>query len=79
MRHMALANITILSREVLKMTGRAKLDKEVSLYIKLYCYGAAQILCDWIQGNIQVSMEELTNMPEKSLPLPVSNYINETK
>ena len=75
-RHMALANTTILSREVIKMTGRAELDKEVSLYIQLYCHGAAQILCDWIQGNIQVSMEELTNMPEKSLPLPVSNYIS---
>ena len=64
-----------LSKYVLNTSGMKKLDKQTDLYVRIYCHGTTDMICDWIMGVFDVTPEELTEIMENSLPFPLHRYL----
>lgn len=56
-------------------------DNLIDICLKLYCYGTVEITCDWILGKVKMSVDELVEVYEMSLPEPLHHYclLNERK
>lgn len=63
------------SAYIQRCTGRDKLDSKMELYIRLYCMGTACLSAEWIQGDTKATLEELAEVWENSLPLPMRPYM----
>lgn len=77
-RCMAEVNVELLSHEIAKSTG-GKISMEIENYIKIYCYGTVQFICEWIMGGLKVKPEEMAKICEKALPQPLSEFLYEVR
>ena len=74
-RYMSEINYDALRQHVLKVSGKEELPESVTMYIRLYCLGTVSLACEWILGKYQASSEELSEVFENSLPLPLHPYL----
>ena len=45
------------------------------MYSRTYCFGMVCLTCEWILGKYEATAEELAEILENSLPLPLRNYL----
>lgn len=60
---------------ILKVAPENKIDVMTEMYIREYCYGTVHLTCEWILGNYQVSLKELTQEYINTLPVPLTQYL----
>ncbi len=74
-RYMSAANTEHLSGCIRQINGLDKFDDDLMIYIQTYCYGTAQIACEWILGNVKPNGQHLAEIFEKALPEPLKEYL----
>ena len=52
-----------------------KLDKKTELCLRLYCYSTAQLICEWILGKHKLKLDELVDIFDISMPVPLKKYL----
>ena len=60
---------------ILKSAGADRLDEKTEMYIRLYCQGTVALTGEWILGKYGVEQEELVEIYEKALPMPLQQYL----
>ena len=60
---------------VLAASEGKDLDVKTEIYVRTYCQGTADLICDWIMGVYDISPEELAEVFEKCLPQPLHQYL----
>lgn len=60
---------------ILKSAGADRLDEKTEMYIRLYCQGTVALTGEWILGKYGVETEELVEIYEKALPMPLQQYL----
>ncbi len=73
--YMSDINSSELTRFILRVTGKKSLDQKTEMYVRLYCMGTVSLTCEWVLGRYDVTAEELAEVYEKSLPLPLHPYL----
>lgn len=68
-------HFTVLEKRILDTSGKEELDIKTEMYVKTYCQGTVELICDWIMGVYDVSPEELAQVFEDCLPLPLHKYL----
>lgn len=74
-RYMIDINYDILEKYILQSAKKTVLDKQIKLYIRIYCIGTVNLTCEWILGKYKLSPEELADIYLNSLPLPLHPYL----
>jgi len=74
-RYMKQIHIEFMSKSVLVASGLNELDIKTELYIRTYCQGTVDLGCDWILGAYQMTHEELAQVFEDCLPVPLQKYL----
>lgn len=59
------------SAYIKKSAGVNSLDAKMAMYIRLYCLGTVCLYAEWILGKMEATPEELAEVCENSLPLPM--------
>lgn len=62
---------------VLLKSGMKALDVKTEMYVRTYCQGTTDLTCDWIMGAYDVTPEELAEVYENCLPVPLQRYLLE--
>ena len=75
LRQFSLANIRHLTKCILKLFSVNKLDPDMEIYINIYCYGAGQILCEWLLGRIVCDEDHMAELFDKALPIPLRRIL----
>ena len=70
-------NSRSLQNTLMKITGKTSLDHLTNAYIRLYSAGTVQLTCEWIMGVHPVSIEQLAEIYEFSLPEPLRQLLAE--
>ncbi len=60
-----------LSSLIRRTAGIRQLDPKTDMYIRLYCMGTVCLSCEWILDRFTATPEELAEIFENSLPLPL--------
>lgn len=74
-RYIAVTNIEILGKEIMRNTGKDELDKDIKILIHIYCYGIVETVCKWILGWIKASPDDMDRIFEASLPDALRKYL----
>ena len=74
-RYMSEANIEHLSKFILKQSGQKQLDDDTAIYVRVYCSGTVQTVCEWIMDRIQCDPDHLADLFEQSLPSPLKELL----
>ena len=74
-RYMKQVHFESLSKCVLRASGMEELDIKTRMYVRTYCQGTVDLICDWIMGAYDVGPEELAEVFEKCLPEPLHQYL----
>lgn len=74
-RYMSEINIEKMASLIIELSANKCLDKQTEGCIRLYCMGTVAMTCEWILGKLDVTVEELTEIYEKSLPEPLRRYL----
>ena len=74
-RYLSEANTKHLTRCILKLTGKKELDADTEIYVRVYCYGTVQTVCDWMLDRIDPDIRHLSELFEESLPEPLKAYL----
>lgn len=74
-RYMKELHFDSLSKCVLDVSGETELDVKTEMYVRTYCQGTVDLICDWIMGTYQVTPEELAEVFENCLPVPLHKYL----
>lgn len=74
-RYMKQLHFDSLRKCVLDASGAAELDVKTEMYVRTYCQGTADLICDWIMGAYDVGPEELAEVFENCLPQPLHLYL----
>lgn len=74
-QHMVEINIANVNTYISKKFSVSKLDKTTTLCLRLYCYSTAQLVCEWILGKHKLTIEELVEIFEISIPTPLKQYL----
>lgn len=73
--YMTEANYKELKRFILKNNGNRELDKKTQMYARLYCMGTVCLTCEWILEKFEATPEEMAEIYENSLPVPLHPYL----
>ena len=74
-RHMTEANIKLFSKCILQSAGMKELDPDTGVYVRLYCYGTVQVMCEWIMGKMECDGPHLAALFEGALPEPLRRFL----
>ena len=74
-RYMKQIHFESLRKCVLDASGEEKLDVKTEMYVRTYCQGTVDLICDWVMGIYDVSPEELAEVFENCLPLPRHRFL----
>ena len=74
-RYMKECHFDSLRKCVLDASGQEKLDVETEMYVRTYCQGTVDLICDWVMGKYDVSPEVLAEVFENCLPIPLHKYL----
>ena len=73
--YMTEINYDALKKHILAVSGMDSLDEQTDMYVRVYCMGTVSLTCEWIFGRYQTTPEELAEVFEKSLPVPLHKYL----
>lgn len=73
--YMVEIHVTNISSYIFKKFGMSKLDKKTELCLRLYCYSSAQLVCEWILGKHKLTLEELVDIFDISMPVLLKKYL----
>jgi len=76
-RNMKKIHFEMIRKFLSNVSETEKLPEEIEMYIKIYSCGATELTCDWILGKYSVSAEELAEIFERALPLPIRQILEE--
>lgn len=74
-RYMTEINCDALEKYILSVNGDQKLTHEEMMYVKIYCHGLVGLACEWIQGEIDTTLEEIAEVYEQTIPEPLKKYL----
>ena len=74
-RYMAEINFDALKGLILKTSGREALDRRLDMCVRVYVLGTVSLTCEWILGKYPVLPQALADVFEKTLPLPLHEYL----
>ena len=74
-RYMSEANIDHLTKYILKLSGEKQLDADTAIYVRIYCYGMAQTVCEWLLDNIKCDSDHLASLLEQALPASLHDIL----
>ena len=60
---------------VLDASGEKELDVMTEMYVRTYCQGTVDLICDWIIGAYDVGPEVLAEVFEECLPQPLRKIL----
>lgn len=69
--HMTEIHCKELSAYFGRCTGNPSTDRKMEMYIRLYCMGTVCLSAEWILGQTKASLEEMAEICENSVPLPM--------
>lgn len=75
-RYMTDINCEALKRQVMKTSGKSELSLQEEMYIRIYCLGTVSLTCEWLLGKYTALPEEIADIYEKSLPLPLRQFFS---
>ncbi len=75
--YMMEANDSFLRDYVMRSAGTDRLDEETKIYIHHYCHGNVALICDWVMDRFSLTADELAEVFEKALPVPLRKYLAE--
>lgn len=74
-RNMKQIHFDSLKKCVLDASGLKELDVKTEMYVRTYCEGTVDLICDWVMGMYDASPEELAEVFENCLPVPLHKYL----
>lgn len=74
-RNMAEINYIHLRDYILKKSKEDEIEHMTDMCIRLYCHGTVELTCEWILGRVKMTVGELVDIYEKSLPQPLQRYL----
>lgn len=74
-RYMKQRHFDTLEKCVLDASGEKELDVMTEMYVRSYCQGTVELICDWIMGAYDVGPEALAEVFEESLPQPLRKIL----
>ena len=74
-KYMKQRHFETLRKCVLDASGEKELDVKTEMYVRTYCQGTVDLICDWIMGVYDVGPEELAEVFENCLPQPLHQYL----
>ena len=74
-RYMVETHMKNMSTYILRKFKLEKLDEKSELCLRLYCYGLSELLCEWILGKNKLSLEEMVEIFDISMPVPLKKYL----
>ena len=74
-RYMKQSHFDSLKKCVLDASGEQKLDIKTEMYVRTYCRGTVDLICDWIMGAYDVGPEALAEVFEECLPRPLRKIL----
>ena len=74
-KYMKQRHFEALRKCVFDASGEKELDIKTEMYVRTYCQGTVDLICDWIMGVYEVSPEELAEVFENCLPIPLHKYL----
>lgn len=74
-RYMKKIHFESLKKCVLDASGMQALDIKTEMYVRTYCQGTVDLICDWIMGAYDVPPEDLAEVFENCLPIPLREYL----
>lgn len=74
-RYMNEINCAALEKYILSVNENRKLTHEEMMYVKIYCHGIVGLACEWIQGEINTTLDEIAKVYEQSIPAPLKKYL----
>lgn len=77
LRYMTEANIDHLTKYILKLSGQKQPDDDTAIFVRVYCSGMVQTVCEWLLDNIKCDPDHLADLFEQALPLPLGEILYE--
>lgn len=74
--HMVEIHVAHVTVYIQKKINISKLDKKTELCLRLYCYSSAELACEWILGKHKLSLDELVDIFDLSIPAILKKYLN---
>ncbi len=74
-RYMTEIDNNIFRETVLNASALKELDESTKIYIRIYILGTVNITCEWILGQFEATPEEMAEIYENALPLPLKQYL----
>lgn len=74
-KYMKQRHFDILKKCVLDASGEETLDVKTEMYVRTYCQGTVELICDWIMGVYDAGPEALAEVFENCLPQPLHKYL----
>lgn len=72
---MAHINVGLMRKEIKKTVEDKEVGFDIEQYIKLYCYGAAWLIDEWITTGYPMSPSQMAEVCNNSLPAPLLPYM----
>ena len=76
-RYMTEANIDHLTKYILKLSGQKQLDDDTAIFVRIYCSGMVQTVCERLIDNIKCEPDHLADLLEQALPTPLGEILYE--
>lgn len=73
--NMTKVNEDHLKAHITKTMGFSFPDSKTEIYLHAYCVSTVVLSCEWVLGHYQVSVEELAEVFEHTLPPPLKPYL----
>ncbi len=70
-QYMTEINNAAFTKYLLAVSGNRELDKQTGLLARTYCLGTVCLSCEWILGKYDMAPEELAQIYENAVPLPL--------
>ena len=70
-------NIQFIESEIRKKLDVSECPQDLSVIVKIFCYGTNQFLYDWLIEKSDLSYEQVADLMEKSIPEILKPYLCE--
>ncbi len=78
-RYMAEINTRAFKKHLLAVSGKKELDGKTDLLARTYCLGTVFLSCEWILDKYDMTPEELAQIYEDAVPLPLLKLMQRNK